>query len=315
MRGKSGLLWVIGGVALVAGLVAINVAMRADDSLELEPTAPRRAASETPEPAIEAPAPPPSAAPREADPGDLDPSPPESSEATAAAQTDAIVETEPGEQAASCEHPFVPSAPGQWRRYVWRQSGEPRAAELRIEAISTREIEGGEREVTWRVQVTSAAGDADLASEETTTRCVPGRAAEEPWFGILERSLGAVPIPDPPRWRWPARLRAEQRFEGTASFDTSRTAMRAPEGAHGPRMLRVTRRHVVGAREPVEVPAGHFSAWRVEYEERHAFGERGETGTGTVWVAPAVGMVKSTAENSHGVTQTIELSSFGPRER
>lgn len=215
-------------------------------------------------------------------------------------------------EAASCEHPFVPSVPGEWRRYAWRQSGESQAAELRIEALSSRELDDGEREITWRVQITASDDHAELAATEMTTRCIPGQRAEEPWFGILERSLGLTPSGEP-RWRWPARLRTGERFEGVASFDTEGAEMQAPEGADGPQVLRVTRRHEVGAREAVEVPAGRFRAWRVEYEERHAFGESGETGTGVVWVAPDLGMVKSTARNSQGISQSIELLSFGPR--
>ena len=40
----------------------------------------------------------------------------------------------------------------------------------------------------------------------------------------------------------------------------------------------------------------------------------GETGTGVLWVAPDVGLVKSEAENSEGVTQTIVLSAMGDAE-
>jgi hypothetical protein len=296
MRGKSGLVWVIAGVVLAGGL-AINFAMRPDDA-ELEPTTPAAVRS-------------PRASERREDPE------PTSREERAPAEADepsepvvAAVEAEP--EGPSCEHPFVPSAPGQWRRYAWRQSGEERAAELRIEAVRARELEDGEREITWQVEITATDDRAELASEEMTTRCVPGRSAEEPWFGILERSL-ALTLTSQPRWRWPARLSAGATFEGTASFDTEGASMRMPDDAPGPQVLRVTRSHVVGEREPITVPAGSWRAWRVDYDERHAFGERGENGSGTTWVASGIGMVMSSAENSQGVSQTIELVAYGPR--
>lgn len=302
MRGKSGLLWGIAGVVLISGLVAINVAVRPDEA-ELEPTTPRDLRSAR------------SGMREQAEPAGEEselvranaPSEPVADVAEAA---EAAEEAEPA--APSCEHPFVPSAPGQWRRYSWRQSGESRAAELRIEALRARELDHGEREITWQVEITATDNQAELAREEMTTRCVPGRDAEEPWFGILERSL-ALTLTSQPRWRWPARLRAGATFEGTAAFDTAGAEMRAPDDANGPQLLRVTRSHTVGERESIEVPAGSWRAWRVDYDERHAFGERGESGSGTVWVASGIGMVKSTAENSQGVSQTIELVAYGPR--
>ena len=44
------------------------------------------------------------------------------------------------------------------------------------------------------------------------------------------------------------------------------------------------------------------------YEEQQA---HGETGTGTMWVAPDVGLVKSRAESSRGAVQTVEFIELG----
>lgn len=303
MRDRS-VLWIAGLVALVVGLVAINLAMRPDAEPDFAPTSGRAAhgaATGEPEP------------PAEPGEGDEPPAELEADEPEVAAPEGE--EAEAAGEALTCEHPFVPSAPGTWRRYAWQQSDEDRAAVLRIEALSVRELEDGDREITWRVQVTAADDRSSLASEEMTTRCAPGRNAEEPWFGILERALPAVPTDDP-RWRWPASLRTGDRFEGTAHFvPRPSDDVRVPSGAAGPEVLRVTRNHVVGERERVEVPAGSYRAWRVDYEERQAFGDRGESGPGTVWVAPEVGLVKLRAENSRGVVQTIELVAVGPRRR
>jgi hypothetical protein len=210
-----------------------------------------------------------------------------------------------------CDHPLIAAERGQWRRYTWRQSTQERVAELRLRPRRTRELPSGEREVTWAVRVTAADDASQLAETDLTTRCAPGQNAEEPWFGILERSLGLRLTDDPGRWRWPAELSAGQRFEGTAHFDPRGSEMRAPDDAVGPQVLRVTRTHVVEGREPVEVPAGRFRAWKVVYEERHAFGERGEVGNGALWVAPGIGLVKSRAENSQGVVQILELAALG----
>lgn len=301
MRERS-VLWIAGLAALVVGLVAVNLAMRPDAEPDFAPTPDRAGPPPAEEPAGEEPGPPGEEAEGGDPSGDAAPAEGEGEDEAAEGPAEAL----------TCEHPFVPSAPGAWRRYAWQQSGEERGAVLRIQALSTRELEDGEREVTWRVEVTAADDRSELAREEMTTRCAPGRDAEEPWFGILERSL-ALRLTDEPRWRWPARLRTGERFEGTAIFDPQGADMRIPSEVRGPQVLRVTRRHVVGEREAVEVPAGSYRAWRVDYEERHAFGERGEQGTGTVWVAPEVGMVRSRAENSEGVVQTIELVATGQR--
>ena len=310
MRTKGVLLWLTGGIVLVAVLAAANLALRPDPEPDFRPVAVReRGPTEPDEAPGEAPdglrATPPEEA-RTAEEEASSPAPAERSQAAAVA-TD---ESEPS--TLGCDHPFVPSAPGAWRRYRWAQSGEERAAELRIEALSARELENGDREITWQVEVTALDDRSELANERMTTRCTPGRDAEEPWFGILERSL-SLRLTDEPRWRWPAQLRPGARFEGTAIFDPQGAQMRMPADVRGPQVLRVTRSHVVGERESVDVPSGRHRAWRVDFEERYSFGDRGEQGRGTAWVAPEVGMVKLRQENSRGVVQTIELVALGRR--
>lgn len=310
MRENRGV-WV--GGALLAGLVAMLVAVNLASREDPEPavTTPRPTTAERPPPSVE---------PREAEgaaSGETEasersrvgmetPDPEPSS-----GPPDGPVAPEPPE--AGCAHPFVPSAVGEWRRYVWRQTGEERTAELRMEAVQARVLGDGEHEITWRVSVTASDDASQLAEARMPVRCVPGERAEEPWFGILERSLGLNLTRDAGRWRWPVSLRSGQRFDGTASFDPTGADMRIPADVRGPQLLRVSRNHVIGEREAVEVPAGRFRAHRVDYEEQHAFGSRGEHGTGTVWVAPDVGLVKSQAENSQGVVQTLELVAIGRR--
>ncbi|MGE0786219.1 MAG: hypothetical protein AB7S26_11060 [Sandaracinaceae bacterium] len=213
----------------------------------------------------------------------------------------------PTVMAAACDHPFIPTQQGQWRSYTWTQSDQEREATLRIEAGETRAVDG-ELSIGWTVRVVANDDDAELAEETLETRCASGEAAEEPWFGILERSLGLRLAGRRGRWRWPAALSAGQSFSGTARFDPRRAAMAVPDGTTEPDVLRVTRDHRVVGQESVEVPAGRFEAWRVDYEERQAFGEHGETGSGTVWVAEGVGLVRSQASNSENVSQTMVLA-------
>jgi hypothetical protein len=296
-------LWVgVGLVAVVVGLVALNLASREEAEPEFTSAPPATSPEERPEPS-ERDAPPPR---RETPESPEDPAATEQAEPERTGPPDA-------DAPAGCAHPFVPSAVGEWRRYSWTQTGEERSAELRMEAVRDRALDDGEHEITWRVSVTAADDASQLAEARMTTRCARGEQAEEPWFGILERSLGLTLTDEPGRWRWPASLRTGQRFHGTASFDPTGADMRIPADVRGPQVLRVTRNHVVVEREPVEVPAGRFRAHRVDYEEQHAFGNRGEQGTGSVWVAPDVGMVRSRAQNSEGVVQTMELVAMGRR--
>ncbi|MFK7989271.1 MAG: hypothetical protein AB8I08_24845 [Sandaracinaceae bacterium] len=216
-------------------------------------------------------------------------------------------ETEADSTVVGCDHPLIAAESRHHRIYRWTQSDIARTAELRIRPRRTRERTDGERVVTWAVRVQAEDDDSELGEAVMETRCVPSHDAEEPWFGILERSLGLTLTDAPGRWRWPAELAEGLRFEGTASFDPDGSDMQRPPDAVGPLVLRVTRHHVVERRERIEVPAGTFETWRVAYEENHAFGDRSETGNGVLWVAEGIGLVKSEAENAAGVTQTIEL--------
>lgn len=305
---RKSLAW-IGALVLVAGLVGANLALREDPEAELTSVDSRAAGRSAEERARSL---------RQLAIGRPDVSvveQPRPASGTDVAEPE-VEAAAPAGGPTSCENPFVPASLGQFRRYRWQQSDQERTAELYFRALSMREVEGrdgeaDEAEVRWRVRVTAEDDDSELAEADMSTRCRPGLDAEEPWFGILERSLGLILTDDAGRWRWPAELRRGLRFGGAAVFDPRESEMRAPDDAVGPQVLRVTRQHVVEGQESIEVPAGRFRAWKITYEERHAFGERGETGSGTLWVAPDVGLVRSQSENSRGVTQTIELVRAG----
>ncbi|MCA9608665.1 MAG: hypothetical protein KC619_23840 [Myxococcales bacterium] len=279
----------VGLAVVVVGLVALNLSMRPDPEPEYVPSGdplPERRYSDVLRDGLDE-EPPPEAVDEVADP-----------EAGPAATEEAVD---------GCDHPYIPSRTGQWRLYRWAITTEDYVAEVRIRAHRTRVLPDGERVVTWLVRA-SREGETERPSQVTLdTRCRPGEDAEDPWFGILERAIGHRFTRRTQRWRWPAVLGPGVSFRGTATLDPSAADAQPPEGVEGEHMLTVTRHHIVDEAVDVEVPAGTFHAWRIAYEERQAYGSHGETGTGTMWVAEDVGMVKTRAENSRGVVQTIEL--------
>lgn len=292
------MLAVVALIVVVVGLVALNLSMRPDPEPEYTPPSdplPERryaevlrtgvdAGAEVARAAVAA-----TPAPRADEGGD--------------------VETDPAQEVDGCDHPLVPARRGEWREYRWGITTEDYVAEVRIQAERTRALTNGEREVTWTVRASSEG--EPLSQIALVTRCRAGEDAEDPWFGILERAIGHRITRRTARWRWPAELARGRTFRGTATLDPSEADARPPEGVEGPHMLTVTRNHVVDSEVEVEVPAGTFRAWRVAYEERQAYGTHGETGTGTIWIAADVGMLRTRAENSRGVVQTIELVSMG----
>ena len=277
-------------IALVAGLIVINLAMRTDPEPDFEPSTealPERPYSST----------------LRTDAGGVDEGDDVEPEPNVTGATDEVVD--------GCDHPFVDARAGQWRLYRWTSSDLDQAARLLVRAQRTVALESGEREVIWMVRANEEEENERLAQMTLHTRCVPGGDAEEPWFGILERVIDLRLTRATPRWRWPATLAPAVAFRGTATLDPSNADARMPDGIEGSPMLTITRNHVVAERERVEVRGGTFDAWRVAYEERQAIGTHGETGTGTIWVTEDIGLVKTVAENSRGVTQTIELVRFG----
>lgn len=285
-----------GLVALVVVLIGVNLALREDPEPDFTEPPPPLPASSAAEDAVSDRA--------QAHADEAFEAPPA---AGAEAPDPAAEQVEQG-----CDHPLIPAEPGQWRRYRWTQSGQDQVAVLRLRAGRTRALNDEEREVRWQVRISSEDGQMEPAQTSLVTRCRPGQDSEDPWFGILEvLGLGVRFLDEPGRWRWPAELARGQTFEGVTQFDPRGAHARAPDDVAGPATLQVRRTHVVEGREAIEVPAGRFTAWKVVYEERQSFGDRGETGTGTIWVAADVGMVKSRAENSAGVVQTLELTRVG----
>jgi hypothetical protein len=208
----------------------------------------------------------------------------------------------------TCDHDFVPSRVGAWRRYTWAQTGEDRVAILRLDVASSRVTED-EREVIWIAHLNAQDDGSELGTTEIRARCAPGENAEEPWFGVIEQSLGMNATRDGVRWRWPAELDTGVRFEGDATFDPTGSDA-VPEPSMDSQLLRVHRTYEVEQRERVVVEAGTFDAWRVRFQERHAYSDNAESGHGTMWVAQDVGLVRSVQTNSEGIEQRTELLAY-----
>jgi hypothetical protein len=289
--------WIFGVllVGVIGVLVALNIAARRSDEPSTQPTpraaAPSRANREAPRAVREAP--PSERAQTDVEPADVEPAPVE----------EAAV---PG-----CDHPLIPSSVGAWRRYRWAQThtNADGQGELRIEARAARELGDGEIELTWRARMT-AGPDAEPAEATTSTRC-SARSAEEPWFGVVDLATGRTLLRGAGRWRWPAELSNGLAIDGHAAFRLSPYEIEQL----GPEFVRsaevANRRHRVVGREEIDVPAGHFSAWRVDYEEERALGGHVRQGTGTLWIAPGPGLVRSRAVTARGGVETIELIAQG----
>jgi hypothetical protein len=310
-------------IAAVVALVAVNVARRPDDAPVLAegplPEGDVATQEDAPlmEQALHRNVPPPvqeDEMAAEAEALEAEPAPaPEAAPAPEPAVADTPAARRPTLEATDgdCAHPFVPSAVGTWRRYRWTQNGSDQAAILRFDADRVEESDEGQRRVRWRMRIESVEDGTELAATTLDTWCRPGEDAEEPWFGILERAMGLRMLPSPDRWRWPAALRPEVTFEGEVRFDPRGAPIEPPRSLVAPTTLTITRRHAVVRREEVTVPAGTWDAWRVDYEERHSFAQRGEEGPGTLWVAPGVGLVRMRAENSRGQAHALELAGMG----
>jgi len=279
-------------VVVVVGLVAVNLSLRPDPEPEYVPqdTADRRSERDA----------------------SVEPAPWDRADESPVAIEEPASDEQPvapGEEVDGCDHPLIPARAGQWRTFRWELSEPPQSVEVRIQAMRTRARPDGQREVVWAIRASS---DEDERLEQVAlrTRCVPDDEAESPWFGFLERSLNYRDTRRTAQWRWPVELAEGTAFRGTVTFDVSEAAARPPDDAEGDDdHLTVSRNYVVAGREEVEVPAGTFDAWRVVFEERQAFRGPRETGNGTLWVAPEVGLVKSRLENSRGQVQTTELTS------
>ncbi|MEQ8722160.1 MAG: hypothetical protein RID81_12815 [Sandaracinaceae bacterium] len=283
---------IIGGVVVAVGvLIAVNLALREDPEPDFgQPRMPAAVTDDEPE------------TPQFRQLVETEPATPEEREPE---EREPALVLEPEGPQAECGHYLIPEV-GTHLRYRWSQSRPEQSITMHMRSMSARELADGEVEVTWLVQVDGEEGQRQQLRR--MTRCAPGGSAEEPWFGVLEElGLEAPLLGEPARWRWPAQLSRGVRFEGTAVFDASRAHAAAPDGEEGRTLLRVTRQHEVDGRERVEVPAGAFQAWRVTYEEEQRFGERGERGPGTMWIAPGVGLVKLRAENAAGIIMTMEL--------
>lgn len=202
-----------------------------------------------------------------------------------------------------CEHPYVPTRPGERRTYrlqVTPATGPATGGSIELRATSGARLDDGRWATRWEVRL--AIDGVPEVVTRYAVRC--GRSedgeveAEEPWYMSPMPQLGIAR-----GWAWPATLSPGREFGGRAlitATDTGRTL-----GSED-------RRLVVREEETVEVPAGTFTATRVSYETNSAVGAERYPQTGTLWVARGVGLVRDESRNA-SQSSTWELESLaGP---
>lgn len=186
-----------------------------------------------------------------------------------------------------CDHPFVPTAAGAWRRYQVQRSGTTplgqREVEYRIERAAA---EAGAWRTQWRVTVMpSSAGAKDGRSIVLQRSCSLGGAAEDPWSGEVvvdvDKTSGSL-------WRWPRKLEPGLTFGGRLDV-VPRFAGRPGV----PELMAIEQHHTVEAEQAIAVPAGEFQTWRVRFDGIHDLGARKAAVSGRLWIARDVGLVES----------------------
>jgi hypothetical protein len=181
-------------------------------------------------------------------------------------------------------HAFFPVAIGTYRRYEMQvPTGR---GELALELVDVADHDS-ERVAVWSVSLGLL--DAAPLTSRLERRC-DDTGAEEPWFGYGMSSLLRF---EGQTWRWPSVLRDGLEFGGTV------------DGVAGSLRRELTREHRVISRESITVPAGTFSAWRIEVVDR---GPNAPTGApGTWWVAEHVGLIRSVQVVDSTTTLVQEL--------
>lgn len=235
---------------------------------------------------------------------------PEPSESSGPAPANASASTPasepPSSVAATCRHPYIPTRVGTELAYrIAGASGTTGMAFLTAESSSALGVE-----TVWTLDI-SIDGGRSIRST-TPARCLTGRGAEEPWFSP---SLGLFQTRGD-RWLWPMSLDVGVEFGGAlvlgmvAPTDGASDPAAAIAALAGVTEMRVERSHRVVEQVQLTVPAGEFLTWRVEFDETDTMGATETLGTGTMWVAADVGLVKSEMRIPAGGVSTWELESY-----
>lgn len=184
-----------------------------------------------------------------------------------------------------CAHPLVPIRVGSSSKYAIVLDGG--RGELSYE-LSGREIVGESQTNRWRSRLDLNVEGAAVPplEQEVVTEC-DRNSAEVPWSFVAVPGLAEVDVD----WRWPKELRVGTRFEGDVILNLL-----------GVRHV-TRRRHEVSRRESIEVSAGRFDTWRVDFVDTTP---SGEALPGTAWVDDH-GLVRLDRQTSSTASSTIEL--------
>lgn len=196
-----------------------------------------------------------------------------------------------------CRHPYVPGTAGFVERFratrVDRGVEVASTFDLSVERV--KPISAGVQ-VEWRV-VAKGISPSTGSHSMTLTRLCMNSQAEDPWFGGIFGSDESEVRGK--RWLWPAELATGALIEGSLGLESKHLS------------IAVSRQHQVQSFEDVTVGAGTFKAVRISFVENSVVQGEKYPSTGTVWLAPRVGLVKLISKDRDIETrQELEFYEF-----
>jgi hypothetical protein len=200
---------------------------------------------------------------------------------------------------AICDHPFIPSEIGTYLRYRLARNGSDDTSVF-VHTLRRTDSLAGRVAQRWQLEASAGQGSASRSYEEAR-ECIPGGDAEDPWSGFTMSMPGTV---SGSRWRWPRTLDIGREIKGAVE-------VKHPNTTTG---IRIERSHRVIGREVVEVPAGRFDAYRVQFDETTRVADKAFAVKGDIWIAEGVGLVKMVVQDPQG-SGTQELIEHGIRDQ
>ena len=197
-----------------------------------------------------------------------------------------------------CLHPLLPPV-GTTLRYRLLAGTDTVDYTFDVETQIAPLEEDPERTTTINLRIAMLHSEQVLITHAFAVSCGEGGLGD-PWLAWPERATGLDL--EGSGWAWPRDLEVGDL--------TGVVALARP--GQDP-IETIQRAHHIGPTEDVTVPAGRFSARRVEYEERRTVGDQRGTDEGTLWLAQGVGLVRATSEPDPGLPSELVLVSIdGP---
>ena len=193
-----------------------------------------------------------------------------------------------------CHHPLLPPA-GTTLRYRLLAGADRFDYQLDVGATTEPEEEVDPSPII-NLRVSMLRGAQVLISQAFTVSC-DERGIGDPWLAWPERASGLDL--QGAGWAWPRDLEIG---------DLTGLVVLARPGQDPIETIR--RVHHIGPTEDVAVPAGRFSARRVDYEESRTVGDERGADDGTMWLAYGVGLVRATSEPHPGRASELVLTSI-----